>query len=57
MTQQVVFVVYTICDDFTLDGIVGVYPTLEQAERACSEIKDENLTPTIKREVVQYERL
>ena len=57
MTQQVVFVVYPICDDFTLDGIVGVYPTLEQAERACSEIKDENLTPTIKREVVQYERL
>lgn len=57
MVNEVVFVVYTICDDFTLDGIVGVYPTLEQAQRACESIKNEALTPTIKREVLQYERI
>ena len=54
-TKQVVFVLYTVRDDFNFDAIVGVYATKELAVMEYEKIKDEGIIPTIKR-MHLYER-
>jgi len=54
-TKQIVFVLYTVRDDFNFDAIIGVYATKELAVMAYEKIKDEGIIPTIKR-MHLYER-